>query len=173
MKNKFISSSIFLIGFTLLSPAPRAGAELKGAESPLGEQMMKTALSQEREQAFANVMKDLPADQQRKFWTMYKDYATEKTAFDSRRLKLLDQYMTNYLLLTPGQANDLMSEWIDLQQAQLKSRIKMFKKLSRQVSAVVGTRFYQMDDYLYSAEKVQYLSHYPIFGERPQAKRAP
>ncbi len=142
--------------------------ELKGTNNVLAEEMMKTALGQERVQAFEGAMKDVAPDEQKKFWDLYKDYAVEKTGFDERRFKLMDQYMTNYLLLTKSQTRDLMDSWIGLQQDEFTARVKMFKKLSSKVSPLVGTRFYQVDDYVYAALKIKYMSQYPIFGAGPK-----
>lgn len=141
--------------------------ELKGTDNTLAQEMLKNTWGQERSTAFANAMKDVSIEDQKKFWNLYKDYAAEQASLDERRFKLMDQYMTNYLLITEPQADDLMSRWIDLQKEELNGRIKMYKKLSNKVSALVGIRFYQMDDYLYNAMKVKYMSQYPIFGKRP------
>jgi hypothetical protein len=160
--------SIVTLLLVPLSRIPVFADALKGTGNVLAQEITKVELSQQRAKAFANAMKDLPADQQQKFWEEYKSYAAEKAVFDETRFKLMDEYMTNYLLLKPSQARDLMDRWIRLQQDELKSRIKMFKRLSKKVSPLVGTRFYQMDDYVNSALHVQYMQRYPIFGEKPQ-----
>jgi hypothetical protein len=148
--------------------APLFADELKGSQSPLSQEMMKETMAQERVKAFDRAMRDVSVEEQQKFWGEYKAYAAQKSKFDVARLNLMDEYSANYLIIKPAQANDLMGRWIKLQQDELKSRIAMFKRLSKSVSPLVAIRFYQTDDYVYSAFTVQYLNRLPLFGDTPQ-----
>jgi len=143
-----------------------AAEELAEQQSVFGAEMMKSALSQGRAEAFQSVMRGVPVTDQEKFWRLYQSYADKKGQLDSERLKLVDQYATNYLTLTDTQALKLMDRFIKLQQDDLKLRVQIFKQLSKKVSPLVATRFYQADDYLQAALKMESLGRIPFFGDR-------
>jgi hypothetical protein len=135
------------------------------AEAPMDLSVVGQALGEARRRTFEHAM-ELKKTDKEVFWAIYGDFEKEKNGLDDRAMKVLSGYLANHAALTNEQSLRLISEWDELQQQQMALRMKYFNILSEKLSGVTAARFYQVDEYVTAAAKVDLLDNLPFIGEK-------
>ena len=141
----------------VLSPtAVQPGADLD---------IVKYVVTQGRRRVFENAMK-LNKQESEIFWTVYAEYEQEHGQVDQKGMKLLETYLKNVSVFTNEQSIQFTDELTTLQQETIALRAKYFRILSEKLSGVTAARFYQVDDYVTAATKLDLLDNLPFIGEK-------
>lgn len=96
------------------------------------------------------------------FWAIYDEYETACKELGVKRIRLFDQYVTNYETLTPEAADKWTAEVIDLGKATDKLILTYYKKIKKVTNPVVALQFYQLESYILSAIRVSVLESLPL-----------
>ena len=96
------------------------------------------------------------------FWAIYDEYETARKELGVKRIRLFDQYVTNYETLTPEAADKWTAEVIDLGKATDKLILTYYKKIKKVTNPVVALQFYQLESYILSAIRVSVLESLPL-----------
>ena len=126
--------------------------------------VVRFVLTQGRRRTFENTMKLSPREGQI-FWKVYADYEEERGRLEQQTVTLLDGYLKRLSSFTSEQAIQFTNELAEHQQAGIVLRTKYFKILSEQLNGVIAARFYQVDDYVTAAIKLDFLENVPFIGE--------
>jgi hypothetical protein len=118
-----------------------------------------------RRDVFQNAM-GLDDQQKDTFWNIYADYDQRRALLTDQTVQLLRSYATNYDTLTNEQAKKMLDEAAGIAQNQVKLRRKYADQISKKLGGRVGARFYQIDDYLNTAARLQVLDHVPFVGDQ-------
>jgi len=157
---------VLLVGFL-----PQADAEDTRVLSPTVLQpssdldIVKYVVTQGRRRVFENAMK-LNKQDSEIFWTVYAEYEQEHGQVDQKGMKLLETYLKNVSVFTNEQSIQFTDELAMLQLETIALRAKYFRILSEELSGVTAARFYQVDDYVTAATKLDLLDHLPFIGEK-------
>jgi hypothetical protein len=118
-----------------------------------------------RRDVFQNTM-GLSDEQKDTFWNIYADYDQQRALLTDQTVQLLRSYATNYDTLTNEQAKKMLDEAAGIAQNQVKLRRKYADQISKKLGGRVGARFYQIDDYLNTAGRLQVLDQLPFVGDQ-------
>jgi hypothetical protein len=143
----------------VLAAAP-LGAQSVGL-SKLDETTYRLALTEERRNIFAANLALGPEERQR-FWTIYDEYVKERERLESERFALLTRYAQSYATMSDDQAMALALASGNLQVSDVQLRLKYAAILRKKMSGRVAARFFQIDDYVTTAMRMNSLSGVPL-----------
>lgn len=126
--------------------------------------MIRHAISSERKVLFEEGM-DLKPEDKDAFWDIYEKFNKEKGKLAEKRIRLLGEYIENYVTMTPKKTNALLKQSSKNQMVDLKIRKKYTNMIARKINPTVAGRFYQIDDFVTSTVRITLLANLPMFGE--------
>ena len=121
----------------------------------------RLALAEERRNIFAANLALGPEERER-FWSIYDDYVKERDALDKERFTLLERYAQSYANLNDDQAMALALASGKLQVSDVQLRLKYAEVLRKKMSGRIAARFFQIDDYVTTAMRMNSLSGVPL-----------
>ena len=134
--------------------------------SKLDESTYRYAVTEERRNIFAANLA-LDPDQRERFWTVYDEYGKEREPLDKERFSLLQRYAQSYASLSDDQAMALALASGRLQLSEVELRLKYAATLRRKMSGRIAARFFQIDDYVTTAMRMNFLSGVPLVAPTP------
>jgi hypothetical protein len=143
-----------------LVAAVRVGGQTV-AVSKLDQDTYQYAVTEERRNIFAANLALGPEERDR-FWSIYEDYVKEREPLDRERFSLLERYAQSYAKLNDDQAMALALATGKLQVADVELRLKYAGVLRKKMSGRVAARFFQIDDYVTTAMRMNSLSGVPL-----------
>ena len=144
----------------LVLAATRLGAQTVTV-SKLDEATYRYAVTEERRSIFAaNVA--LGPEERERFWAIYDEYGKEREPLDKERFSLLQRYAQSYANLSDDQAMALALASGRLQVSEVELRLKYAATLRRKMSGRIAARFFQIDDYVTTAMRMNFLSGVPL-----------
>lgn len=99
------------------------------------------------------------------FWVLYDEYETARKENGKKRFQLLIQYAEEYDSMTDEQADAWTKEVIKLSAATDKLIATYYKKIAKATSPIVATQFYQIENYILTAIRMEILDDVPFLGE--------
>jgi len=106
------------------------------------------------------------AAQKDAFWKLYDQYETQRKELGKQRIALLSQYADQYLTMTPVQADAWTTKVIALQKKTDNLIAVYYGKVKLISDGLVATQFYQIENYILTAIRMQLLQNIP-FVEKP------
>jgi len=129
--------------------------------SKLDEDTYRYAMTEQRRSIFAANLALGPEERER-FWAVYDDYGKERGPLDKERFSLLQRYAQSYASLSDDQAMALALASGRLQVTEVELRLKYAATLRRKMSGRVAARFFQIDDYITTTMRMNFLSGVPL-----------
>jgi len=128
----------------------------------------KLILQRERETIFIQSL-NLSVSQASVFHPTYLDFDREKHVLDDRLIKLFATYAASYENIDHRIMHDFIMLSEKHQQDELKVRKKYFKILSKSISPVVASQFYEVDDFISTVLRTNILMGLPFSDKIQQA----
>ena len=100
--------------------------------------------------------------QAEKFWPIVREYDLERAKISDRRLDVIKKYAANYETMTADMADKLMSESMKIDSDMMNLKKDYYKKISKQLSAVEGARFLQVENFVDNLIRLQVQSELPL-----------
>jgi hypothetical protein len=138
----------------------RLGAQTV-AVSNLDADTYRYAVTAERRNIFAANLALGPEERER-FWNVYDEYVKEREPLDRERFSLLERYAQSYANLNDDQAMALALATGRLQVSDVELRLKYAGILRKKMSGRVAARFFQIDDYVTTAMRMNSLAGVPL-----------
>jgi hypothetical protein len=129
--------------------------------SQLDEDTYRYAVTAERRQVVATNIGLATAELQR-FWAVYDEFEKERAPLEKERFSILARYAQSYASLSDAQAMALVMASSQVQLAEIQLRAKYAQQLSRKISGHAGARFFQIDDYVTTAQRTNSLRGIPL-----------
>ena len=107
------------------------------------------------------------AAQKDAFWKLYDEYETQRKALGKQRIELLRQYADHYLDMTSVQADAWTKSVIELQKKTDNLISVYYDKVKLVSNAIVATQFYQIENYILTAIRMQILQKVPFLHKNP------
>jgi len=147
---------VLVMGFVALAPVSQAVAQ--------GEPFMELLRQDIQADKVALMTAALPLTEEEaeKFWPIYREYTTKLSSIGDARLKLIKDYAANYDAMTEEKASDLAKTSFSLREDKLSLLKKTHKKVSKEVGAIVATRFAQIENQLLMLIDMQIASEMPL-----------
>jgi hypothetical protein len=144
---------------SILAAAPILGQTI--TTSKLDEATFHYAVTEERRSIVAANLALGPEERER-FWPIYDDYSKERAALEKERFALLQRYAQTFTDMSDDQAMALVLASARLQVADVQLRLKYAEVLRRKMSGRVAARFFQIDDYVTTAMRMNSLAGVPL-----------
>ena len=115
-------------------------------------QLMQSLYGMEKRDIVAEFV-ELSDAQQKEFWLLYDEYELKRQEIGKERFNLLTRYVSEYGEVKPENADNFMKQVIPL---RIKSD-NYYKKFKSKTDPFVAMKFYQIENYLADAIKMELL----------------
>lgn len=152
-KNRLVSVLVLSLLFAAFSQAQSNKEEVEYLQAIFG---------MEKKAAIAEFIK---VDANAPFWAIYDAYEAERKQLGKERLNILEKYANNYGNMADVVTDDLIKQM----QVQKKSLDKLidtyYKKMNKSSGSKTAAQFYQFENYVLSAVRLEVLESIPFIGE--------
>jgi hypothetical protein len=131
----------------------------------LNTEEAKQILSMARRDVFQDEM-NLTDQEKDAFWNIYAGYEKDRAALIDKQIQLLQEYSTDYSTITDEQAMRMVKQSADLQKKSIDLRAKYADQIGKKVNGKKGARFYQIDDYIATAVRLDVLDNIDFIGKK-------
>jgi hypothetical protein len=104
----------------------------------------------------------LDAAQAEKFWPIVREYDLERARIADRRVAVIKKYAANYETMTSDMADEIMGESMKIDSDMMNLKKDYYKKISKELSAVEGARFLQVENFVDNLLRLQVQSELPL-----------
>lgn len=123
--------------------------------------LVQAAFGMDKKQVVAEFVS--PSDAQKDaFWVLYDEYEGERKELGKQRIELLKQYADQYITMTSEQADTWTTKTINLQKKTDKLIVTYYGKVKKVTDGIVATQFYQIENYILTAIRMQILEEVPF-----------
>lgn len=102
------------------------------------------------------------ADEDAKFWPIYREYENEMSALGDERVALIADYARNYEALTDEAASRLASKAVELDGKRQAARARCYEKVRAALSPKTALRFIQVEHQLQLIIDLQIAASLPV-----------
>ena len=100
---------------------------------------------------------ELSEVQEQKFWTLYDASENHRNELGKKKLRLLQSYVDDYRQVKSEDADNFMKQVIPLRIKSGKLTDNYYKKIKTKTDPIVAMQFYQIENYLADAIKMELL----------------
>ena len=119
-------------------------------------QLMQSLYGMEKRDIVAEFI-ELNDSQQKEFWLLYDEYEIKRQEIGKERFRLLTSYVNDYGEVKPENADNFMKQVIPLRIKSDKLVDNYYKKVKTKTDPIVAIQFYQIENYLFDAIKMELL----------------
>ena len=112
----------------------------------------------------------IPEAQSTKFWTLYDQYETARKKLGQERIKIIEEYATNYDKLDSKKASDLVTKKFAWADKYTKFQQSNFTKFSAVIGGLQAAKFFQLEDYIENCIRLTIQEEIPFIGELEKTK---
>jgi len=120
-------------------------------------ELVRSHFKLEKKAVVADYLKLSNADAA-KFWPVYEKYEAERSALGDRKVKLLTDYVNDHHVGNVKNADAMVKESADIQRKEVSLREKYYTSLKTAVSPAVALNFYEIEDVIATAVKMELWS---------------
>lgn len=106
----------------------------------------------------------LDVAQRERFFALYDDFEKERSPLDAERFSLLQRWAAGQAGLSAPQAMALVRAVAALQIKEIELRSRHADLIDKAMGGMVGARFYQVDDVVTTATRLNSLQGIPLAG---------
>jgi hypothetical protein len=155
-----MSHRTWLPALVMVLAAERLAAQTVAVSNP-NESTYRFAVTEERRNIFAANLALGPEERER-FWKIYDEYVKEREPLEKERFALLQRVAQTGASISDDQAMALALTSGRLQIADVQLRLKYAETIRKKMSGRVATRFFQIDDYVTTALRMNSLAGIPL-----------
>jgi hypothetical protein len=127
--------------------------------------LLQAAFGMDKKAIVADFVK--PSDAQKDaFWKLYDEYETQRKALGKQRVELLQEYAAHFLDMTSIQADTWTKKVIELQKKTDNLIVTYYTKIKTISDGIVATQFYQIENYILTAIRMQVLQNVPFLEKK-------
>jgi hypothetical protein len=119
-------------------------------------ELMQSLYGMEKRDIVAEFI-ELSEVQENEFWTLYDAYENERKELGKKKFQLLRSYVDDYGQVKPEDADNFMKQAIPLRIKSDKLTDNYYKKIKTKTDPIVAMQFYQIENYLADAIKMELL----------------
>jgi hypothetical protein len=119
-------------------------------------QLMQSIYGMEKRDIVAEFI-ELNSSQENEFWMLYDEYEAKRKEIGKERFKLLTSYVNDYGEVKPQDADNFMKQVIPLRIKSDKLVDAYYKKVKSKTDPIVAMQFYQIENYLSDAIRMELL----------------
>jgi len=119
-------------------------------------ELMQSLYGMEKRDIVAEFI-ELSEVQEQEFWTLYDAYENERKELGKKKFQLLQSYVDDYGQVKAEDADNFMKQAIPLRIKSDKLTDNYYKKIKTKTDPIVAMQFYQIENYLADAIKMELL----------------
>lgn len=119
-------------------------------------ELMQSLYGMEKRDIVAEFV-ELTESQETEFWALYDEYENERKELGKKKYQLLKSYVDDYGQVMPENAENFMKQVIPLRIKSDKLTDNYYKKIKSNTDPIVAMQFYQIENYLSDAIKMELL----------------
>jgi len=96
------------------------------------------------------------------FWPIFRDFQNQVSKIGDQRIALIKDYAANYNSMNDERAESIMKNVFKVEKDRYSLRQEYYKKIKKELGAVVAARFYQVDRVINSLVDLQIFSELPL-----------
>ena len=175
VQSRSISRGAFLRSLALGAPLLSAPALLAqdGSSSPSSNEpldagnlraFIELARSDLKTQKAFIIAQNLPLTDAEavEFWPMHREYETELSELNDRRLSLIVRFAKSYESMNDKEAAELAKGTFDLEEERTGLKRKFFKKFQKVIPAIKAARFFQLENQINLALDLRVAASLPL-----------
>ncbi len=124
-------------------------------------ELLKKDLNKEKRSLVAEAM-NIKEENKTSFWQLYGEYETETNRLIDLRAKNIEKFSENFEKLNDEVANELVSNYFEIETGKLKNNKNYYKKIKKVIGAVQAARFIQIMEQVQLLIDVQIASEVPL-----------
>jgi hypothetical protein len=128
-------------------------------------ELIRSAFKLEKKAIVAEFLQLSDADAG-KFWPIYNNYEQERSAIGTRRINLIETYVEKYQAMDDKTTDQLVKESGTIQKKMIAAREKYYETVRKTVSTSVAARFFQIEDAIDVAIRMQLYSQIPMLQKK-------
>jgi hypothetical protein len=128
--------------------------------------LLQAAFGKDKKAVVAEFVKPSEA-QKAAFWKLYDEYETQRKELGKQKIELLKQYADQYLTMTSEQADAWTKKVMELQKKTDNLISTYYTKIKAVSDGLVATQFYQIENYILTAIRMQVLQNIPFVEKNP------
>jgi hypothetical protein len=106
---------------------------------------------------------DMSPAQADAFWPIYRQYETERSALEDRRIAGVKRFTEKYGTMSDADAAAFAKDWFTWRRDRLKLAEKYYGKVSKAVSSVLAAQFIQVESAVATLIDLQVAAELPLF----------
>jgi hypothetical protein len=150
---------VLLLALVVVAPAALAADPAPSVNAQRIAEVLSSARRDVIEQAMGLTMEQKDA-----FWAIYNAYEAERLPLTQQALQMVENYVTNFTTMPKEEIVKMMSASSTNQKKIVDVRTKYAGQMAKKIGPDVGVRFYQIDDYLSTAARLDVLDDIPFVG---------
>ena len=99
------------------------------------------------------------------FWMLYDEYEVQRKLLGQKRLQILVNYANNYGVMGDAETDQLMKVVMTQKKSLDKLIDKYYKKIKKSSVSKAAAQFYQLENYILSAIRLEILDTITFFDE--------
>ena len=107
---------------------------------------------------------ELSDEEAEKFWPMYDPYRNETKGIELRLVENLSTFAENFNDLTDDVAEELVSSAVDIEADSSRLKREHFKRVRRVLPPVSALRYFQLENYIDTAQRMSVQRQIPLAG---------
>ena len=111
--------------------------------------LIQASFGMDKKQIIEGYM-DLPETVSPGFWTIYQSYETSRKELARERLKIINDFLSEYEKIGEEEADDLAKRTLKNDLALSKLHSSYYKKFKKATSALDAAKFLQIDTYIHN-----------------------
>ena len=96
------------------------------------------------------------------FWPIYREYDLELQKIWDARLAVITSYAESFDSMDDATADEIMKEAMKVSKARADLRTKYYKKMKKEVGAILAARFSQIDGIIQNIVDLQIAAELPL-----------
>ena len=124
-------------------------------------EIMRSDLKTQKIEMMALSMELSEADGE-KFWPLYREYSHELESVNDIRFEALKEYAAHIEDLKHEKLKEIVENTLKWEDKRIELRRDYFKKISKEISLGVATRFYQVESQLQTFIQAQFAAEIPL-----------
>lgn len=175
MKKSFFGYSIVCLVLILATTvfAGLAGAQEEAMERGPGEtsktpaeirdeiEVLRADIDSVHKAVVANAL-EMTNQESEAFWPVFNEYQRELSRVKDKRAKLITDYVSNYGDITDEQAESMLKEFLDIDEAEIKVRKSYVGKFNEVLPSRKVVRLYQVENKLNAALTFELTKDIPL-----------
>jgi hypothetical protein len=127
--------------------------------------LVQAAFGMEKKALVANYIQ-LEGAQNDVFWALYDEYETVRKDYGKTRIELLAIYANTYQSMTGEIADAWVEDVMNLQESTDKLIRTYYKKIKKEVDPITAAKFYQIENYILTAIRMELQDAMPFINEK-------